>query len=64
MVFAAALVTVGPLQDVFGTAAPEPWQVAFVLPFPVVVWGVDELWRWSSRRRAATAPATAAAGAA
>jgi calcium-translocating P-type ATPase len=49
--FAAALVTVAPLQSVFGTAVPELWQVLFVLPFPVVVWGVDELWRWSTRRR-------------
>ncbi|GAA2740044.1 cation-transporting P-type ATPase [Terrabacter aerolatus] len=59
VVFAAALVTVGPLQDVFGTTAPAPWQVAFVLPFPVVVWGVDELWRWGSRRRATTAAPSA-----
>jgi magnesium-transporting ATPase (P-type) len=59
VVFAAVLVTVGPLQTVFGTATPEPWQVLFVLPFPVVVWGVDELWRWHARRRAPTSRSAA-----
>jgi calcium-translocating P-type ATPase len=52
IVFAVALVTVPWLQAVFGTATPDLWQVMFVLPFPVIVWGVDELWRWSVRRRA------------
>jgi magnesium-transporting ATPase (P-type) len=51
VVFAAVLVTVEPLQTVFGTATPELWQVGFVLPFPFLVWGVDELWRWNARRR-------------
>ena len=51
--FAAAVVMVPSLQEVFGTRAPEPWQLAALLPLPVVVWGCDELWRWS-RRRAAT----------
>jgi len=41
------------LQAVFGTATPDLWQVLFILPFPVIVWGVDELWRWDVRRRAA-----------
>ena len=49
--FAAALVSVPWLQPVFGTAVPDLWQVLFILPFPVVVWGVDELWRWNARRR-------------
>src|SRR5450631_1310098 len=53
VVFAALLVTVPWRQAVFGTAVPDLWQVLFILPFPVVVWGVDELWRWSARRRAA-----------
>jgi len=51
IVFAAAVVIVPPLQGVFGTATPDLWQVLFILPFPVVVWGVDELWRWNTRRR-------------
>jgi calcium-translocating P-type ATPase len=53
VVFAAALVTVPWLQAVFGTATPDLWQVLFILPFPVMVWGVDELWRWNTRRRVA-----------
>jgi magnesium-transporting ATPase (P-type) len=53
IVFAAALVTVPWLQAVFGTATPAFWQVLFILPFPVIVWGVDELWRWNARRRVA-----------
>jgi len=53
IVFAAVLVTVPWLQAVFGTATPDLWQVLFILPFPVIVWGVDELWRWDVRRRAA-----------
>jgi hypothetical protein len=38
------------LQPVFGTAVPDLWQVLFILPFPLIVWGVDELWRWNARR--------------
>jgi len=53
IVFAAAVVTVPPLQGVFGTAIPELWQALLILPFPLLVWGVDELWRWNARRRAA-----------
>ena len=54
IVFAGALVSVPWLQPIFGTAVPDLWQVLFILPFPVVVWGVDELWRWNARRRSAT----------
>ena len=51
VVFAAAVVGLPPLRDVFGTAVPEPAQLVLLIPFPIVVWGVDELWRaW--RRRA------------
>jgi len=53
VVFAAALVTVPPLQGVFGTATPDLWQVLLILPFPLLVWGADELWRWNTRRRIA-----------
>ena len=53
IVFAAALVTVPPLQGVFGTATPDLWQVLLILPFPLIVWGADELWRWNTRRRIA-----------
>jgi len=48
--FAAALIVVPPLRDVFGTATPQLWQLALLLPFPVLVWGADELWRAWARR--------------
>jgi len=51
IVFAAVLVYAPPLHDVFGTASLALWQVALVLPFPFVVWGVDELVRALLRRR-------------
>jgi magnesium-transporting ATPase (P-type) len=51
LVFAAAVVILPPAQAVFGTERPEPWQLLALLPFPVLVWGADELWRWSRRRR-------------
>ena len=52
VVFAVVLVAAPPLQAVFGTATPDLWQVVFILPFPLIVWGVDELWRWNARRAA------------
>jgi calcium-translocating P-type ATPase len=45
LLFAAAVVYLPPLQHVFGTAALDWWQVVLVLPFPIAVWGVDELYR-------------------
>ena len=53
LVFAAALIYLPPLQDIFGTAALSPAQLAILVPFPVLVWGVDELYRWHRRTRAA-----------
>jgi len=50
IVFAAALVFVPSLQTVFGTAVPDLWQILLILPFPFLVWGADELWRWNRRR--------------
>jgi magnesium-transporting ATPase (P-type) len=45
LAFAAAITWAPPLQHVFGTA-PVGWDVlAFIAPFAVVVWGVDELRR-------------------
>ena len=52
LAFTAALVYLPPLQRVFGTAALEPWMIAMLLPFPVVVWGADELLRLRGRKRA------------
>lgn len=53
VVFAATVVAVPLLQDVFGTTLPEPWQLALLLPLPVLVWGCDEVMRAILRRRAA-----------
>lgn len=49
--FAAALVYIPPLAALFGTAPPSPAQLVLLLPFPVLVWGADELWRAAQRRR-------------
>jgi len=38
---------------VFGTAALPAWAVTMMLPFPVIVWGADEIYRWLGRRGAA-----------
>jgi len=48
--FAAAVVLVPALQIVFGTATPQLWQAALLVPLPFIVWGVDETWRWLARR--------------
>ncbi len=45
LIFTAALVYVPVLQDIFGTAALSPGQLAIALPFPLIVWGADELVR-------------------
>ncbi|TVT20363.1 cation-transporting P-type ATPase, partial [Amycolatopsis rhizosphaerae] len=55
LAFAALVVTVPPLQYVFGTAVPSWQQLLILLPFPVLVWGLDELWRWYLRHRHARA---------
>ncbi|WP_241386283.1 cation-translocating P-type ATPase [Rhodococcus sp. CH91] len=51
IVFAAAVVTIPPLQSVFGTAVPPAWLLALLLPLPVIVWGCDEAFRWWTRTR-------------
>ena len=39
------------MNDLLGTR-PLPWEVvAFIAPFPVVVWAVDEAYRAVRRRR-------------
>jgi magnesium-transporting ATPase (P-type) len=50
IVFAAALVYVPLLQDVFGTAALSATDIGLLLPFPFIVWGADELRRTFLRR--------------
>ena len=49
--FAALLIYVPPLQVIFGTAALDPRQLLLLAPFPLVGWGVDELYRALVRRR-------------
>ncbi|MCX4759037.1 cation-translocating P-type ATPase [Kitasatospora purpeofusca] len=56
LAFAAAIVYVPALHQVFGTAALSPAQLAVVVPFPFVVWGADELRRGLVRRRTAALP--------
>ncbi|MEV4134640.1 cation-transporting P-type ATPase [Dactylosporangium sp. NPDC049742] len=48
--FAATLVYTPLLQHVFGTAPPDPAQLALLLPFPLAVWSADEIWRSGIRR--------------
>ena len=51
----AALVVATPLSASLGMALP-PWDaLLLLLPFPVVVWGADELWRARGRRASANA---------
>ena len=45
LVFAAVVVLLPPLQDVVGTATPEPWQLLLLVPLPVLVLGADMIWR-------------------
>ncbi|QWZ08836.1 cation-transporting P-type ATPase [Nocardioides panacis] len=56
LVLTAAIIYVPAFQRVFDTTALPAWQVALVLPFPVLVWGVDEARRWRDRRRGTRAP--------
>ena len=58
VVFLAALVYVGPLQDLFGTAALGPAEIAILATFPPIVWGADELRRLMLRRRRRNESAT------
>ena len=39
-------------QRMFGTAAVSVDTLLLMLPFPLVVWGADEIRRWLVRRRA------------
>jgi calcium-translocating P-type ATPase len=55
LVFAAVLVAT-PLAAPLGMALPSWDALLLLLPFPVVVWGADELWRARSRARQAVPP--------
>jgi calcium-translocating P-type ATPase len=54
LAFTAAVVYAPVLQHVFGTTGLGPSQLAVLVPFPLVVWGADELVRWGRRRRDGT----------
>jgi len=53
LAFAALLIYAPPLHGFFGTAALGPAQLVTVAPFPLVVWGADELRRLLARKRRA-----------
>lgn len=50
LVLTAMIVYLPPLQELIGTAALSPSQLLFMAPFPLVVWGADEVRRWLLRR--------------
>jgi magnesium-transporting ATPase (P-type) len=49
LVFAAAVVYLPPLQQIFGTAPLGVSEIAVLSVFPIIVWGSDELRRWWRR---------------
>jgi calcium-translocating P-type ATPase len=51
LVFTAAVIYVPALQPLFHTAPLGAAELAVLLPFPVVVWGADELRRYLRRRK-------------
>ncbi|CCQ13540.1 cation transport ATPase [Rhodococcus sp. AW25M09] len=50
LAFTAAVIYAPPLQYIFGTAALGPAQLVVLVPFPFIIWGIDEGVR-SIRRR-------------
>jgi magnesium-transporting ATPase (P-type) len=53
LALAAAVIYWPPLQELLDTAALPPRLLVIVLPFPVIVWGADELRKYLVRRRRA-----------
>ena len=51
LALAAVLIYVPVFQRLLGTAALAPDMLLFVAPFPLIVWGADELRRYLLRRR-------------
>ncbi len=52
LLLAAVFVYAPPLQSLLGTAGLPVHDLAFLLPYPFIVWGADELRRWLLRRHA------------
>jgi calcium-translocating P-type ATPase len=63
LVFGAAIIYVPALQSVFHTAALDPVELAILVPFPLVVWGADEIRRFLGRRSSPTITAARSAAA-
>jgi magnesium-transporting ATPase (P-type) len=63
LVVAAVLVYAAPFQALLGTAALPEHYLLLLLPYPVIVWGADELRKAVIRRHAARAAQADAAGA-
>ncbi|HEY7933632.1 MAG TPA: cation-transporting P-type ATPase, partial [Solirubrobacteraceae bacterium] len=62
LALAAVFVYAPPLQSLLGTAALPVHDLVLLLPYPLIVWGADELRRWLVRRhqaRTAKVPTTA-----
>lgn len=55
LAFTAALIYLPPLQTLFSTRPLGPVDLALLATFPVIVWGVDEVWRLILRRRTPSA---------
>jgi magnesium-transporting ATPase (P-type) len=55
----ALIIYAPPLQALLGTAALEPQMLLFAAPFPLIVWGSDELRKWLLRSRDRRSPAPA-----
>nr|WP_244187406.1 cation-transporting P-type ATPase [Mycobacterium gastri] len=53
LIFACAVIYLPALQYVFGSAALDAWMLLLLLPMPLAVWGVDEIYRWRLRRQPA-----------
>ncbi|MCW2623184.1 MAG: magnesium-transporting ATPase [Frankiales bacterium] len=56
VVFAAAVIYLPPLQDMFGTAPLTVPSLLMITTFPFLVWGADELRRARARRRGQSPP--------
>ncbi len=52
LLLAAVFVYAPPLQSLLETAGLPLHDLIFLLPYPFIVWGADELRRWLLRRRA------------
>jgi calcium-translocating P-type ATPase len=50
LALAAIFIYTPPMQSLLGTAALPVHDLVFLLPYPFIVWGADELRRWLIRR--------------